>query len=217
MIIIPELETVVILVPRTGSGTLKRAIPQRYPRAFQLYRHMEADGVPLGYDRWRRVGVVRHPVARLWSLYKFLQDFGLKGYDPQASTRRDDTLYQAKMRASVQRPFSDWIVNNEVVFTSPYDQVKCGDYFPAFTVRHAIPENRKSQFVYLRPDLGTQVYPFEELGLLAHDLDLDISRRRNVTDERDWPDLDAPAIDHVNRFFEWDISAGLRSAMLKVA
>ncbi|MBL3684559.1 hypothetical protein F2981_16960 [Sinorhizobium meliloti] len=45
---------------------------EKYPRSTLIYRHMEADGVPAGYDRWRKVGVVRHPVERLWSLYKFL-------------------------------------------------------------------------------------------------------------------------------------------------
>ena len=71
MILIPEIETIVILVPRTGSGSLKRAILKTYSKAHVLYRHMEADGVPHGYDRWRRVGVARNPLDRLWSLYKF--------------------------------------------------------------------------------------------------------------------------------------------------
>ena len=61
MLLIPEIETVVVLVPRTGSGTLRRAIVQAYPKAMLIYRHMEADGVPAGYDRWSKVGVVRDP------------------------------------------------------------------------------------------------------------------------------------------------------------
>lgn len=51
MILIPELETVVILVPRTGSGSLRRAIAEAYPSSMLVYRHMEADGIPAGYDR----------------------------------------------------------------------------------------------------------------------------------------------------------------------
>jgi hypothetical protein len=43
MILIPEIETVLILVPRTGTGSLRRAVLQRYPRAMLIYRHMEAD------------------------------------------------------------------------------------------------------------------------------------------------------------------------------
>lgn len=57
MIIIPEINTVVILVPRTGTSTLRRAIAEIYPMSMMIYRHMEADGIPIGYDRWRRSGM----------------------------------------------------------------------------------------------------------------------------------------------------------------
>ena len=49
MILIPEIEAVVILVPRTGSGSLYRAVLDRYPKALMPYRHMEADGVYMRY------------------------------------------------------------------------------------------------------------------------------------------------------------------------
>lgn len=51
MILIPEIQTVVILVPRTGSGSLRRAVAAKYPQSILLYRHMEADGVPAGHDK----------------------------------------------------------------------------------------------------------------------------------------------------------------------
>lgn len=198
MILIPEIETVVILVPRTGSGTLRRSIQATYPKSLLVYRHMEADGIPLGYDHWRRVGVVRHPVDRLWSLYKFLQDFG-KNHDP---------AYAAAMRESVAMPFSDWIVNNRVPFTTPYDSAGLGRYWPLYTVRHALPENRKSQFVYLRPDLGTIHYSFAATDVLYDDLGLEPpAARENVTDDSDHPPLTAEAWDHIDRFFAWDLEA----------
>ena len=62
MILIPEKQVVLILVPRTGSGTLKRAVKARYPKSILLYRHMEADGGPAGYDRWQKIGIVRQTV-----------------------------------------------------------------------------------------------------------------------------------------------------------
>ena len=96
MILIPEIETVVILVPRTGTTSLIKAIKERYPEAIRLYRHMEADGIPAGYDAWDKVGVARDPVERLWSLYKYLQTFG--GPYPAE--------YIAKQRESVQRRIS---------------------------------------------------------------------------------------------------------------
>jgi hypothetical protein len=203
MILVPEIETVVLLVPRTGSGTLRRAILATYPRAMMIYRHMEADGVPAGYDHWRRLGVVRHPVDRLWSLYKFLQLFS-GDHDP---------AYIAAMRESVARPFDDWLLHNETVFTSPYDSAGCGRFWPGYTVRHPLPENRKSQFLYLRPDLGTQVYPYEELRWVAGDLlglSLDLRPRHNASGGDPPPALSAGAAAYVRRVFAWDFEAASR-------
>lgn len=195
MILIPEIETVVILVPRTGSGSLRRAIASAYPRSMMIYRHMEADGIPLGYDRWTRVGVVRHPVDRLWSLYKFLQDFG-GDHDP---------AYIAAMRRSVQRPFDDWLMNNETVFTSPYDSAGECRFWPQYTVRHPMPENRKSQFLYLRPDLGTAIYRYGDGGIFRR-LYVSPEHTHNKTDPRPLPRLSLEATDYVERVFSWDLT-----------
>ena len=196
MIIIPEIETVLILVPRTGSGALRRAVAERYPQSMLLYRHMEADGIPAGYDRWRKIGVARDPLDRLWSLYKFLKKFD--GQHAQA--------YIDAMRASVDRPFEDWLLNNEVVFTSPYDRNwSCKLFYPQFTVRHPMPENRKSQFLYLRPDLGTQVYPYELVPELAKRLDLQMGRV-NVTGKTEAPQLSEATWDYLKTVFSWDFS-----------
>lgn len=171
MILVPEIKTVIILVPRTGTGSLRRAIAARYPKSILLYRHMEADGVPQGYDRWQKLGFVRHPTERLWSLYKFLRDFD-GDHDP---------AYIRAMRASVTMPFSEWIVNNCVPFTTPYDLSGNGRFFPEYTVRHALPENRKSQFMYLRPDLGTRIYNYASLQRVCNNV-LDVRlTQHNVT------------------------------------
>lgn len=200
MILIPELETVVILTPRTGTRSLKNAIAQRYPQSTLLYRHMEADGVPHGYDRWRKVGVVRHPVARLWSLYKYLERFGLDWCADH------DATYTADMRASVAAPFEEWLLRNELVFTSPYDRAGLGRFYPAYACRHPLPENRKSQFVYLRPDLGTQVFPFHRVADLFASLDV-TPGRSNGTHCEPWPALSRAAIEYVERWFAWDLAA----------
>lgn len=196
MIIVPELQTVVILVPRTGSGAIKRAVLAAYPQAMLLYRHMEADGVPHGYDRWPKVGIVRHPVDRLWSLYKFLKRFD-GDHDP---------AYIAAMRGSVEQPFSDWLVNDETVFTSPYDRALRGRYFAQFTVRHPIPETHKSQWDYLRPDLGTQVFQYGDIGRLEDRLGVTLDRH-NQTNNEPLPPLSSSAREHVHRVCAWDFSA----------
>lgn len=197
MIIIPEIETVVILVPRTGSGSLRRSIAARYPGAMLVYRHMEADGVPIGYDRWRRFGIVRHPVDRLWSLYKFLKNFD----------GEHDQAYMAAQRASVRLGFSEWIVRNETVFTSPYDSAGRDRFWPHFSVRHPLPENRKSQFLYLRPDLGTRTYRFDERGRLYDAIGLNEDIHVNQTPPSAAPPLSDEADQHVRRIFAWDLMA----------
>lgn len=200
MIIIPELETVVILVPRTGTGTLRRAVADAYPKSFMIYRHMEADGVPMGYDRWQRLGVVRRPVDRLWSLYKFLRNFG-GDHDP---------AYIAKLRRSVDRPFSDWIVNNDIPFSTPYDSTGQGRYWPQFTCRHPIPENRKSQAIYLRPDIGTVVFQYDQVERLYGWLGIPCEgrERRHETERSEPPELTPDARRYVQEWFAWDIQMG---------
>lgn len=202
MIIIPEIETVVILVPRTGTKALRKAIAERYPRSTMLYRHMEADGVPLGYDRWRRVGVVRHPVDRLWSLYRYLKWMG----GQRDGFGKWEPTYVDRQRRSAAIPFDEWIEHNETVFTSPYDSAQGERFYPGFTVRHALPENRKSQFIYLRPDLGTEVFRFTDLSKLHRLLDVNPGRE-NVNPECPPPALSASATSHVLRFFGWDLGA----------
>ncbi|MBQ2263220.1 MAG: hypothetical protein II336_17900 [Loktanella sp.] len=200
MILIPEIKTVVILVPRTGTRSLKRAIADEYPNSMLLYRHMEADGVPHGYDRWRKVGVVRDPLDRLWSLYKYLKRFGLDW------CAEHDATYTAKMRESVEAPFEDWLLKNDLPFTTPYDSAGLGRFFPAYSVKHPIPENRKSQFHYLRPDLGTDVFPYQSVGNLYSELGV-MPPRLNGTDDQPPPQICSDAVDYISRWFAWDKSA----------
>jgi hypothetical protein len=200
MILVPELKTVVILTPRTGTRALKAALGARFPSALMLYRHMEADGVPQGYDRWRKVGVAREPVERLWSLYKYLKRFGLDFCEEH------DATYTAAMRQSVDRPFEEWLLRNETVFTSPYDSAGLGRFYPAYTVRHPLPENRKSQFVYLRPDLGTEVIPYRDVARLYATLDVEPLRMNGTPDDPP-PALSMGARAYVERWFQWDLEA----------
>jgi hypothetical protein len=200
MLIVPELQAVVILTPRTGTRSLKNALLRAYPGAFLLYRHMEADGIPHGYDRWRKVGVVRHPVDRLWSLYKYLKRFGLDW------CAEHDETYTALMRESVAQPFEDWLVTNERVFTSPYDSAGLGRFFPAYACRHPLPENRKSQFMYLRPDLGTEIFRYDDIGSLFAQLRVAPGHQNGTGDEPP-PPLSAEATAYVQRWFGWDLRA----------
>lgn len=194
MLIIPEIETVIILVPRTGSGSLRKAVAAAYPKTMQLYRHMEADGVPPGYDHWPRWGVVRHPLDRLWSLFKFLQGDISGDYEP---------AWIEKMKQAANRPFEDWLMNNDVPFTHPYDSSGEGRFFPRYTVRHPIAENRKSQRLYLRPDLNTNIIRYEKLDSFANFLGVRLGTE-NSSPVLATPRLSIDAERYMRRWFAWD-------------
>lgn len=205
MILIPEIETVAILVPRTGSRSLKGAILNRYGNAMMLYRHMEADGVPQGYERWRKIGVMRHPVDRLWSLYKYLLSMPI---NPDCQILRDnhaEWVIEQHRGATAHETFSDWIVNNQTSFSKPF--YGDGKFAPLFTVRNAMPETRKSQFMHLRPDLGTDIIRFERLDILQQELDVTLPHA-NRTEKSATPAITAEAADHVRRFFRWELMRG---------
>jgi hypothetical protein len=48
---------------------------------------MEADGIALGYDRWRRVGAVRNPLDRTWSAVSASEGGAGAGYKPGTSLK----------------------------------------------------------------------------------------------------------------------------------
>lgn len=199
MFIIPEISTIVIMPPRTSSGTLKRAIKQQYPKAWMPYRHMEASGIPDGYTIWRKVALVRKPLDRLWSLYTFLRTASFKDHSPS---------YTARMRASVQRDFIDWVLNNEIPFTDPWDDN--GNFNPLYNVQQRIPENRRSQYQIVRPDLGTHCYRFEDqlddfYGTIGLERPGE-SGSYNVTGSAgiERPELTIRLCNHIVKYMKWD-------------
>lgn len=196
MLLIPEIETVVILVPRCASTSIIKAITAEYPQTIRLYRHMEADGVPFGYDHWRRVGMVREPVARLWSVYKFMRD-----YPPG---KHGDYVNIVRGAVQARTGFNDWLLHNQTPMTQPRGP---DGYHPHHAVKHLLPENFKSQFAYLRPDLGVKVFHFDRQLAFLHEMGL---RRRltvsNSSADESVPELSREAQDHVEKHFAWDIN-----------
>lgn len=177
MLLIPELEIVVILPPRTGSGTLRRALAAKYPKTIALYRHMEADGVPHGYTHWTKVGFIRDPMERLYSLWKFCKN----------PPKDQPEAWRQRLMNSVAnyKTFYRWVIHNETPFTNQYDSTGDGKLFPFFTVLHSMPENIKPQAMYLREDLGTKVFLFEAMDRVVKEVfDIDLTKcpRSNVSE-----------------------------------
>lgn len=197
MLVIPEHQTIVILPPRTGSSSIHEAVAAVSPGAFMLYRHAEADAIPPGYDGYRVTGFVRHPLARMWSLYKFCATL-----DPRTSATwaQEEVL---RLAESVQgRNFDDWLLNNVELFLPAHTG------HPGLYQTHYMPETRKSQHFYLRPDLGTEIVPFSEL---AHWME---SCGLPVVHTNDSPRLpippNSPAIElHLAKYMSWELSLGL--------
>lgn len=200
MLIVPEIQKVFILVPRTGSGTLYRQIGAKYPKAMLLYRHMEADGCPHGYDRWERIGFVRHPLFRLWSLYNFMRNFG-GGAQVQGGAASSDAQ---RVRAQVAMPFEEWLLNNREPWTVPFDLNGNGAYWPVLARMNSAPETRLSQWAYLRPDLGVTVHKFEELKACLSAWGLDPAAVSNAT-VREGPPTSEAISNHLSRFCKWDL------------
>lgn len=196
MIIIPEIEVVVITPPRTASTSLHKAIKANYPDAIGLYRHMEASGIPPGYDMWPKVGIVRDPLERLWSLYKYIQ-LKKSNYRQQIE----------KTKGEFELPeFSEWILTENIPLVTGFDYRErlIPHYFPYYSCLMTMPETRKSQWYYLRPDLGTKVIRFDRLGELEEYLDV-ILFKTNETDDSEIPELTEEADEHVRSFFSWDL------------
>lgn len=197
MLVIPEHQSIIIMPPRTGSSTIHAAVSAVSPSAFMLYRHAEADAIPEGYQGFRVTGFVRHPLARMWSLFKFCATL-----DPRSCPRwtQEEVL---RIAESVQgRTFENWLVNNTELFLPQ------GHPNPQLFQMWYLPETRKSQFVYLRPDLGTEVLPFSELDAWLDHVGLP-AMHENQSPPRPLPPLTPAIEEHLERYFPWEMRLGL--------
>ena len=196
MLIVPELSAIFIFPPRTGSDTLLVELMRKFPNAFLPYRHAEADCVPAGYENWRKIGFVRHPLARLWSLYKYCAI--LADREDVVDQLKPDVDRVAKSVQGIE--FEDWVRNNTSLFLpadSPY---------PILYQRHHVPETRKSQEIYLRPDLGTVVLRFQDLPEHMAAWGLDATRKNGATPPVPCPKPSKALQKHMKKYFAWDMA-----------
>lgn len=193
MIIIPEKQLIVIMPPRTASTSLKNAVRAAYPRAFMPYRHMEASCVPFGYDVFQKVGLFRPAYDRMWSLFCYCQQLEADKAEWSAGRAR-------QMRESTKGGFEQWLLFNRIPFctSANFD----GSVTPYYSVSHVRPENLKSQWWYLRPDLGTTCIPFHDIGRLETLLDIELPHENAASKDR--PPLSAVARGHLLQHMSWE-------------
>lgn len=200
MLIVPELHAIFILPPRTGSDSLSLALMRAHPSAYLLYRHAEATLVPAGYEAWRKVGFVRHPLARLWSLWKYCSIIADGEVLPMFRAEVD------RIAKSVEgKSFEQWVLTNEELFLPADGKI------PLLHQASHVPETRKSQWDYLRPDLGTIVLNFADLPRHMKAWQLDgADVKHGETPHSDFmPPLSAKLKKHLLKYHKWDMSLNL--------
>ena len=197
MIIIPEIETVLLQPPRTGSTVVRDAVLGSYAGAFPLYRHMEFDGIPLGYRSWRVVSQVREPKARLESLFQYMAN-------PRIGPDTDPT-WVAKVRNSTLLGFDDWLLRSDYVFSNPAPS-DAKAFRPIYQVMHVRREQIKSQALWAKhaDDLIFAEHLAEDVGrVLGIGLPL---KRVNESVAADEPIVWTPACQaHLERWHAWDL------------
>lgn len=194
MLIIPELETVVLQPPRTGTSALKDAVLSAYPKAFLLYRHMEFAGIPSGYEQWTVVAQVRHPRRRLESLYQYMS-----APEIRADT---DPHWLTSVRAATSRGFEHWLLEDPYVFANPSPS-EAKAFRPRYQVQFAWREQIKSQRLWAaRAD---RLIYFESLEADAkHVLGITLDvRGASAPLHLTWtPSMEA----HLRKWHTWDLS-----------
>lgn len=201
MLIVPNLNAIFILPPRTGSETLMHELFRVYPGTFLLYRHAEASAVPPGYDGYRKVGFVRHPHYRLLSLFTYISTMRQRDIHP---------FFKPEVKRLVNsvrdHTFESWVLENIELFIGR----EASSLTPFLYQEHHIPETRRSLAQYLCPDLGTTVLKFQDLHKHMRAWGLDPSvRLGDTTHLQDVPPITAALHRHYKDYFSWEMGMQL--------
>lgn len=194
MLIIPEIETVVLQPPRTGTTSLRDAVLKKYPQSFLLYRHMEADGIPFGYTHWRRVCQIRHPYQRLQSMYLYMKNPKIK--------ERTCLEWVSRMQTASDKSFDLWLEDLEH-FTSPGIPGK--NMRPRDCVVWAGPDQKKSQRLWAEG--ADEFIHTENIETDAkYHLDVDVEHvNKSIGNKTEMP-WTGPAWCFINKYHGWDLT-----------
>lgn len=136
----------IIEIPRTGTKSLREALLQ-IPGTFVYGNHNEVSTLPKAFEEFTLATVVRDPVHRLHSLYRYLS--------MDAVVNRHKEWFTPLHREVTEMSFSEWILDGKALF--------CGGAWP-YSVAHQVPEQNKSQSgYYAHPDYLVEAFPHENL------------------------------------------------------
>jgi len=201
MLLVPEIQSVIIQPPRTGSTALRDAVQAAYPKAITLYRHMERPGIPMGYENWKVFCLIRSPFERLVSIYNYMTDFRPTSKPGGGASE----VWVKRLREDTDRPFPDWLASSTEVFTDPINHD--GTFLPYYNVLEKTPIARKSQYRWARPDMGPvtlidiqeAVVLYEHLGIRVEKVNASVRQTRPV--------LCSEVQSILESRFKWDLDA----------
>lgn len=194
MIIIPEIETVLLQPPRTGTSSVKDAVLAHYPKAFAIYRHMEYAGIPAGYERWRVVSQVRDPLDRMKSLFQYMRN-------PEVRSGTDKE-WLASVQKDTAQGFEHWLLHGRYVFANPSPSPYT-DFRPRYMVRYPFREQIKSQSLWAAP--ADEIIRYESLvedARVSLNIDLGIHRGRSLPVDIEYTE---ECRRHMWRYHSWDM------------
>lgn len=196
MIIIPERALVVLQPPRAASTSTRAAILERYKGAQSLFRHMERDGIPDAYAHYDVACLVRHPLTRLHSLWRYMR--------AQRPEDHSDKAWALNVAQDANRPFEDWLVNSTDPFNKrPESDIPNPGYYD---IRHYLPATRKSLKAWARPDLGpVEPLKIEDVAALEARLDIRLPHL-NAAPKADMPTLNTAARQVLATYHAWDLA-----------
>lgn len=193
MLIIPELKTVVLQPPRTGTSSLKSAVLDKYEDAFLLYRHMEYAGIPAGYESWRVISQVRNPFTRMESLFQYMSAPKLK-----ANT---DPEWLERTKAETRYGFEHWLLHSQYLFANP-NPSEFNAFRPRYNVSFPFIEQRKTQAYYTKN--ADVLLQFEKIESEARRL-LAVDIPHLMESERVDVEWTMKAVEHMVNWHAWDV------------
>ena len=147
MLIIPELKSVVIMPPRSGSTALRAALKAQYEQATAPFRHGEVAMlryIPQVTDEWSVVYMLRDPMSRMQSLWRYMHEVN------EVRNARAPKEWIDRVRKDADRPFQDWLLNSTELFNESKAKPFDGTPEAAYCTYWQVPAARKDATWFLR-------------------------------------------------------------------
>jgi hypothetical protein len=213
MIVNHHRQFVFIRTPRTGSGSIKTAL-LKISGSEEIGHHREACTIPDACLGYRVFGLVRNPIDRLHSIWRYTRHV-MAMRSPHRQALRDEA----------QVDFDTWLRTATLSFTGGDNKGTC--YETALEIQEI--DGGQGSYLLSHPRIRPAIFRFEDFAntlIAIADIigeELWIEQRKNVAPHEPVPPISASALDRIRagdpdiieRFYPEllpDISSLLRSA-----